>query len=158
MVTTGREIPVVADTLYLSNSKEIRLYLNESIENYVSLSPYNITSMGVKDTEGGEVSFSEQVYFNPENDCELYDISIANVWFKSGDATYYVQPTTGPCDVYLRIVNSSAQEKNATLRISAGSRILKEEIVTLAANTEITKSFKGLSFFEGEKIEILLVK
>ncbi len=163
VTTAGTDVPVVCDAVYVSDKSEVRLYLTKDIAKYVSLNPYSITSTGVKDTDGGAVTLSGQVYFTPENDCELYDISIANIWFKNGDATYYSQPAEGPCDVNVRIVNSSSEEKTATLKISAigtdlSSRPLGQEEITLGANEEITKGFKSLSFFRGEQVEIELIK
>lgn len=163
MTTAGKAVPAVCDAVYLSNQREVRLYLSKDIAKYVSLSPYTITSTGLMDTDGNAVTLSNSVYFTPEADCELYDISIANVWFKLGDATYYAQPNSGPCDVNIRIVNSSSEEKTATLRISAigtngTSRVLKEEQIILAKNTETTKGFSGLTFFSGEKLDITLIK
>ena len=156
-------VPVVYDTVYYSNHDEVRIYLNNDISRYVSLSPYVITSTGVKDEDGNVVTLSDSVYFTPEEDCELYDISIANVWFKSGDTTYYTQPVKGPCDVEVRVVNASTETKTATLNILAigtngTSRLLKAEEITLSSNTEITKGFSGLTFFSGEKLDITLVK
>ncbi|MBR2500538.1 MAG: hypothetical protein IKB60_05620 [Clostridia bacterium] len=156
-------MPVVCDTVYYSNNDEVRLYLNKNISRYVSLNPYSISSTGIKDENGNAVTLSGSVYFTPEADCGLYDISIANIWFKSGDATYYAQPQSGPCDVEVRIVNSSTETKTATLCISAVdtsgvSRLLKEEEVSLASNTEIIKGFSGLAFFSGERLDITLKK
>ncbi|MBR2500588.1 MAG: hypothetical protein IKL09_08230 [Clostridia bacterium] len=156
-------MPVVDDAVYHASIGEVRLYLNDNIADYISLNPYKITSKGLKDTAGNTVLISSEAYFTPEEETELYDICIANVWFKQNDLICYVQPNAGPCDVFVRVLNSSYEPKIATLKISAigtdgKARLLKEEEVTLQRETEITKGYEELTFFEGEKLDIKLVK
>lgn len=163
MTTVGGKSPTVVKTVYFPTENEVRLYLSKDIKNSVSLNSYKVTSTGIKSTDKKEVSLSQSVYFTPEEKCELYDISVANIWFKSGESTYYAQPKNGPCDVYVRIVNASGETKEATLKISAAGkngteRVLKEEKIKLLSNEETTKGFKELSFFDGEKIDISLIK
>ena len=119
-------------------------------------------SDGVKDREGQTVLLTAQVYFNPENNCQLYDINISNIWFKQDGVTLYTQPDRGECDVYVKVVNSSKYEKTAVLRIFAESnvgnvRILSEQQINLSADAEIEKGYQ-VSFSKGEKINAVIVQ
>ncbi len=157
----GTEVPVVEDAVYHASANEVRLYLSDGIEG--NTSPYTITSENVEDTDGNPVELSGESYFISEETADLYDISIANIWFKNGDATYFTQPKSGSCDVHVRVVNSSYESKTATLQILAvgtggDSRAISKEEITLARETEITKVYEDLTIVEGEKLDIKLLK
>lgn len=164
VTTTGVIAPVVAKASYIPTNNEVRLYLNSELANYVSLNPYTVTSKGLKNIDGEAVALSENVYFTPENDCELYDISIVNVWYMKNGATLYSKPASGPFDLKVRVVNSSNETKSVRLMIRAigsdgeSQRVLAEENISLASGSKVTKEFEALEFFEGETVDVVLEK
>ncbi len=163
VTTAGANVPVVGDVTYLPANGEVRVYLTDKISEHLSLSPYLITSTNLKNIDGGAVTLSENVYLSFENECNLYDISIVNVWYKKDGATLYKAPENGPCDLSVRVLNSSNESKTACLKICAkgsseASRLLAEADISLASEQETTKDFTALEFFKGEMIEVYLEK
>ncbi|MBR2500433.1 MAG: hypothetical protein IKB60_05085 [Clostridia bacterium] len=163
VTTAGTSVPVVGDISYLPADGEVRVYLTDKISEHVTLNPYLVSSTNLKNIDGGAVSLSESVYLNFESDCDLYDISIVNVWYKKDGVALYKAPESGPCDLSVRVLNSSNKSKTACLKIctkgsNEASRLLAEENISLTSEQETIKDFTALEFSEGEMIEVYLEK
>lgn len=160
----GSVVPIVEKIAYLPVKNEVRVYLNKDLLKPVSINPYTVRTTGLMNISGETVILSEQVYFTPENKCELYDISAVNIWYMKDGTILYRQPENGPCDLKVRVYNSSAEEKNVSLVIRAigsdgeRSRELRRTKITLAPEEEFIETFKDIEFFEGETVDVTIEK
>lgn len=145
----------VGDVRYFPMLSEVRVYL-KNVPNYTFAPKYNVTSTGLKDTNGNEVSLNESVYLTTFEDCDLFDVSVLNLTFTQGGQTYYKQPKEGNYTVNISVINTTGKTKTVEILIYAENNdgnireILRDE-ATLSPDMIFEKSC-SVEIFSGETI------
>lgn len=113
MAVGTKKLIDVENVRYFPLHNTIELTFNAEIH-YAQM-PFNITTSGMKDCDGNEVTISDSVYLRKCLREEPYGVSISEVLYKSEETFVCYPPLNKPYSAVVRVVNGSKDSKEITL-------------------------------------------